>query len=301
MRSDCWITLPLRLAVCLAALCATTLKAQTAAAAPAAAMPGEHLVWFDEFNGATAPTPPSPANWVFETGDDGWGNHELETYCAPGSDAPPCTAAQPNAFVTADGLLHLIARRVPGQTTTTRYTSARLKTAGLRSFRYGRLEARIRIPGGAGIWPAFWMLGGDIATTPWPACGEIDIMENIGREPALIHGSLHGTGFPAAGLTASATLPGRAAFSTAGFHRYGMIWSPKRIQFYLDDPSHPYASFTPADMPPGAVWPFDGRPYFFLLNLAVGGDWPGPLGASTPFPAEMLVDYVRVWQQDSVR
>ncbi len=270
-------------------------EAQDRAYVPGA-MAGERLVWSDEFDPVPGTTTPSAHNWVFETGDNGWGNHELEMYCAPGAAKPPCDPGQPNAYVAADGMLHLVLRPV-GEGSAVRYTSARLKTAGLQSFQYGRIEARIRIPGGAGLWPAFWMLGDDIDTShPWPACGEIDIMENIGREPGTVHGSLHGTGFPPEGLTGLAMLPGHRPFHDS-FHRFGMIWSPERIQFYVDDASRPYASFTPANMPPHASWPFDGRRFFILLNLAIGGDWPGPPDRSTALPAEMLVDYVRVWQR----
>lgn len=257
----------------------------------------ERLVWSDEFDQASAGNvPPSPKNWVGEAGDTGWGNHELEMYCAPGSDAAPCHASAPNSFVAPDGMLHIVARREAAGGST-RYTSARLKSQGLQSFQYGRMEARIRIPGGQGIWPAFWMLGDDISTHPWPACGEIDIMESIGaREPGTVHGSLHGPGFPAAGLTGRVDLPGVTAFSDA-FHTFGALWSPGEIRFYVDDPSKPYATFHASDLAAPATWPFDGRKFFFLLNVAAGGDWPGAPSASTPLPAEMLVDYVRVWQR----
>lgn len=295
----CTTSFALTLALVLAAAdvtagCAGMGRDAAAAPAPAAT---EQLAWSDEFDEASSSTAsPSPRNWVAETGGGGWGNHESEVYCAPASAAAPCDAAGANAFVASDGMLHILARRV-GEGAAARYTSARLKSQGLQSFQYGRLEARIRIPGGAGIWPAFWMLGDDIVTRPWPACGEIDIMESIGaREPGIVHGTLHGTGFPAAGLTGRSTLPAPAAFS-GGFHTFGAIWSPGRIAFYVDDAAHPYAAFTTADLPPGAVWPFDSRRFFFLLNVAVGGDWPGPPDPTTPFPAEMLVDYVRVYRQ----
>jgi beta-glucanase (GH16 family) len=252
----------------------------------------EHLAWSDEFNGKSSV--PDPANWTFETGGDGWGNHELETYCAPGSEVAPCKAATPNVVVT-DGYLHLVARRDAAG----KWTSARMTTKGLQSFQYGRMEARIQIPAGPGVWPAFWMLGDNIDQRPWPACGELDIMENIGKEPGKIHGSVHGTGFTGTPLSTVATLPGDAEFA-AGFHTYGMIWSPGKVQYYVDDPAKPYATYTRADLPPGAVWPFDDGRYFFILNLAMGGDWPGPPAASTPATVEMLVDYVRVYQDEQL-
>jgi beta-glucanase (GH16 family) len=252
----------------------------------------EHLVWSDEFNGKSSV--PDPANWKFETGGDGWGNHELETHCAPGSGVAPCVAAKPNVVVT-DGYLHVVARRDAAG----KWTSARMTTKGLQSFQYGRIEARIQIPAGPGVWPAFWMLGDNVDERHWPACGELDIMENVGKEPGKIHGSVHGTGFTGTPLTTVATLPGDAEFA-AGFHTYGTIWSPGKVQYYVDDPAHPYATYTRADLPQGAVWPFDDGRYFFILNLAMGGDWPGPPAATTPATVEMLVDYVRVYQDEQV-
>jgi beta-glucanase (GH16 family) len=253
----------------------------------------EHLVWSDEFSGPSAV--PAPANWNFETGGNGWGNHELETYCSPGSAQIPCKAAEPNAIV-ADGYLHIIARR---DAVTGKWTSARMTTKRLQSFQYGRIEARIKIPAGAGVWPAFWMLGDDVDPREWPACGELDIMENIGKEPTKIHGSVHGTGFTGTSLGTVTQLASGEDFA-AGFHTYGLIWSPGKVQYYVDDPSHPYATYTRADLPKGAVWPFDDGRYFFLLNLAMGGDWPGPTTAATPSTEEMLVDYVRVYQDEQL-
>ncbi len=279
---------------CLLACSAPFTTSAPASPAPAA----EHLVWSDEFDPASAL--PNPANWTYETGAGGWGNHEFETYCAPTSTQAPCDANHPNASVAPDGYLHITARRspaspaqLPAQQPT--WTSARLLSKGLQTFQYGRIEARIRIPSGPGVWPAFWMLGADIDTHPWPASGELDIMENIGKEPTEIHGSVHGSGFTGLALGKPFQLPSAPPFAAA-FHTFGLLWSPGRIQYYVDDPTHPYATFTPADLPPGAVWPFDSRRFFLLLNLAIGGDWPGPPDASTPTPSEMLVDYVRVYQ-----
>ena len=171
----------------LATICSVTALAQTSnlrhPVSPAA------LVWSDEFNGP-AQSQPDPNNWTYDVGASGWGNSELETYCAWASNTTPCTAANPSAYVGGDGYLHIVARALGNGV----YTSARLKTQGLKSFQYGRIEARIKIPEGQGIWPAFWMLGDNIATVDWPACGEIDIMENIGKEPSINHGSLHMTG-----------------------------------------------------------------------------------------------------------
>jgi beta-glucanase (GH16 family) len=249
----------------------------------------ERLIWSDEFN-HSADSAPDPANWKFETGAGGFGNQELETYCSYGSSQAPCDAAHPNAFVGKDGYLHIVARS-DGQW---HYTSARLKTEGLKSFQYGRIEARIKVPKGEGFWPAFWMLGDNVPSAHWPACGELDIMENIGKKPETIHGSIHGTGFTGTQIGMPFTLPRDQAFGDA-FHVFGLLWSPKRIEYYVDDPAHVYATFTPSSLPTGAVWPFDDGKFFFLLNLAVGGDWPGPPDASSRFPQEMLIDYVRVY------
>jgi beta-glucanase (GH16 family) len=273
------------LAILLCVASASIVHAQTTRA--------EHLVWSDEFSGPSAL--PDPANWTFETGGNGWGNHELETYCAPASAQSPCNPTQPNALV-ADGYLHITARR---DAVTGKWTSARMTTKGLQSFQYGRIEARIKIPAGAGVWPAFWMLGDDIGQHPWPACGELDIMENIGKEPTKIHGSVHGTGFTGTPLSTITQLATGEDFAAA-FHTYGLIWSPGKVQYYVDDPEHPYATYTRADLPAGAVWPFDDGRYFFLLNLAMGGDWPGPTTAATPSTEEMLVDYVRVYQDEQM-
>lgn len=249
---------------------------------------GQQLVWSDEFQGKTESAAPDPRNWTYETGANGWGNHELEDYCAYGSDKHPCDPSQPNVFVK-DGILHIVARR-DGHG---HYTSARLKSQGLKSFQYGRIEARIKIPKGQGFWPAFWMLGDNVDQVQWPACGELDIMENIGKEPGTIHGSIHGTGFTGEKIGLPYTLP-KGAFGD-DFHIFGLIWSPGKIQYYVDSPENVYATFTPRDLPKGAVWPFDQGRFFFLLNLAVGGDWPGPPDTTSRFPQEMLVDYVRVY------
>jgi beta-glucanase (GH16 family) len=250
----------------------------------------EKLVWvenFDRRNGAQL----DPAVWTYEEGGNGWGNKELEVYCAYDSSKVPCDPAKPNAFVGDDGYLHIVARKTPGG----QYTSARLLTKNLKTFRYGRFEARIRIPSGQGMWPAFWLLGEDIDTAKWPACGELDVMENIGKEPDTIHGSIHGKGFPGPTVGTTIRLPDSTPFA-ARFHTFGMIWRPGSIAYYVDDPKKPYAVDTPRALPAGAVWPFDSRRFFLLLNLAIGGGWPGNPDQSSVFPSEMLVDYVKVWE-----
>jgi beta-glucanase (GH16 family) len=252
----------------------------------------ETLVWSDEFNGASAPSAPNPQNWTYDIGAGGWGNRELETYCALGSSTAPCDAKNPNSYVGTDGYLHIVARN-PARGV---YTSARLKSEGLRSFQYGRIEARIKMPEGQGFWPAFWMLGADVDTVQWPACGEMDIMESIGKKPSTNYGSIHGTGFTGKAIGTAYNLADGAKFGDA-FHTFGILWSPKLIKYYVDSPTSVYATYTPSNLPRGAVWPFDAGKFFFVVNVAVGGYWPGPPNNTTVFPQEMLVDYVRVYSE----
>ena len=242
------------------------------------------LAWSDEFSGPNG-SAADPAKWAFETGGGGWGNQELEYY----------TSRPENARIE-HGRLVITARRenYTGSDGVTRaYTSARLKTQGKFSLTYGRIEARIKIPLGQGVWPAFWMLGSDIDQAGWPQCGEIDIMENIGREPAVVHGTIHGPGYSGAqGIGSPFTLP-RGRFADH-YHVFAVEWEPNQIRFYVDRKL--YATRTPADLPLGAKWVYD-RPFFLLLNFAVGGSWPGPPDGRTRFPQQMLVDYVRVYRR----
>jgi beta-glucanase (GH16 family) len=238
------------------------------------------LAWSDEFNGP-ANAPPDPAKWVHDLGHntDGWGNHELESY----------TDSIENAH--QDGQGHLVIRAL--KDAAGNYTSARLKTLGKYATLYGKIEARVKIPHGQGVWPAFWSMGADIEKVEWPNCGEIDIMENIGKEPNIQHGSLHGPGYSDGhSLTGAYTLPKGQKLSD-DFHVYGITWTAQSIQFEFD--GHQYFTATPASIPAGSKWIFN-KPFFLLLNLAIGGDWPGPPNNSTMFPQEMLVDYVRVYK-----
>ncbi|ABF41388.1 glycoside hydrolase, family 16 [Candidatus Koribacter versatilis Ellin345] len=248
------------------------------------------LVWSDEFsNSSGSNVQPDASVWTYDTGAGGWGNAELETYCAYGSTTSPCDTALPNTYVGTDGYLHVVARNASGGA----YTSARLKTQGLFSTSYGRVEALIKMPEGQGLWPAFWMLGNNITTVNWPACGEHDIMEHINAPlPDWFAGSIHGAG----NLNGSVTWPTAAQTYTASdWHIYGMIWSKGKVQYYIDDPSNVYASFDSTTITTG-TWPFDSDGgAFIILNMAVGGSWPGAPDATTPFPSEMLVDYVRVY------
>jgi beta-glucanase (GH16 family) len=242
------------------------------------------LAWSDEFNG-TDGSSPDPAKWRFDVGGGGWGNQELESYTARAANVQQhggnlVITARKEEYTGADG----IARS---------YTSGRIKTQGLFAQAYGRFEARMQLPVGKGIWPAFWMLGEDIGSVHWPQAGEIDVMECIG-DPLTIYSTLHGPGYSGAhGISAKFSVPAGKAVN-AGFHIYAVEWEPKDIRFYFDD--HLIAERTPKDLPEGAAWAYD-HPFFLLLNVAVGGAWPGNPDESTSFPQQMLVDYVRVYSR----
>jgi beta-glucanase (GH16 family) len=260
-------------------------------------IPSGTLVWSDEFTNTTgANIQPDPSVWGYDTGAGGWGNNELEDYCAWNSSASPCDPANPNVYVGTDSALHILARSPAAGS----YTSGRVKSQGLFSFQYGRLEAKIWLPEGQGIWPAFWLLGNNIPTVPWPACGEMDVAErvNAAKSPDWNEGSIHGTGFTGGtGLGTIYNFP--APQTAAAWHTYGMVWSKNTVAYYIDDPSTPYVTYTnPSSLNglAGAVWPFDaGQSNFIIMNIAVGGDWPGNPDSSTAFPAEMKVDYIRLY------
>jgi beta-glucanase (GH16 family) len=259
-----------------------------AAAAPLGEPPaGWELTWADEFDGPDG-SGVDREKWVPEVGGHGWGNNELEYYR---DDVR-------NAYLENGALvIKAIKERYTGTDGVTRdYTSARLITRGKLEQRYGRFEARIKVPYGQGIWPAFWMLGDDIERVGWPTCGEIDILENIGREPTTVHGTVHGPGYSGAnGIGKSYSLPDGAPFAD-DFHLYAVEWEPKAIRWYVDGAL--YHTLTPASLPRGATWVFD-HPFFMLLNLAVGGNWPGSPDATTVFPQTLQVDYVRVYRRRS--
>jgi beta-glucanase (GH16 family) len=245
------------------------------------------LVWSDEFSGRDN-TSPDSTKWVFETGGGGWGNNELETY----------TARLENAYLE-HGMLVIKASKetFTGTDGRTRdYTSARMKTQGKMEQKYGRIEARMKLPAGQGLWPAFWMLGNDFAQTGWPGCGEIDIMEHIGKEPTRAYGTIHGPGYSGgSGIGASYTLPSGQRFAD-DYHVFAIEWEPEAIRWYVD--GNLYQTRTPADLPTGKKWVFD-HPFFIILNLAVGGSWPGNPDATTVFPQMIYVDYVRVYERNS--
>jgi beta-glucanase (GH16 family) len=273
-------------------LAAATLVAELALAAgaggasqatPSPAPPGWHLTWSDEFEAADH-SAPDPSRWVYDLGGNGWGNDELETY----------TDRRENSVVRGGMLvIRALAERYRGRDGIERpYTSARLRTEGLFAQTHGKFEARIRIPRGQGIWPAFWLLGANCSSLGWPACGEIDIMENIGREPMLVYGTIHGPGYSGAGGLGASYRSPRDPFAD-GFHVFGVEWESNVIRWYVDGVL--YETRTPRDLPAGAGgWAFD-HPFFIILNVAVGGGWPGNPDSGTAFPQEMLVDWVRVY------
>jgi beta-glucanase (GH16 family) len=242
------------------------------------------VTWSDEFNGA-AGTSIDGSKWKFDIGGGGWGNNELQYY----------TSSTRNVYHDGQGHLAITARREnpSGYSChygTCQYTSGRILTADRFSQAYGRFEAGIKIPRGQGIWPAFWTLGGG----DWPNTGEIDIMENIGSAPNTVHGTVHGPGYSGgAGIGGSRTI---GAPLGDAFHNYRIDWSPNLIVWYLDGSE--YFRITPAGIR-GNRWVYD-HPFFMILNVAVGGNWPGPPNSSTTFPQTMLIDYVRVsaWTSD---
>ncbi len=247
------------------------------------------LVWSDEFNDP-AGTPPNPANWTHEIGDGtvngipGWGNRELEYY----------TDSTDNAATDGNGNLVITAREADDSLQcyygSCEYTSARLISLYKAEFAYGRIEARIRVPQGAGLWPAFWSLGTDIGEVGWPQSGEIDIMEFVGREPYEVFGTIHGPGYEGGasfGNTYTFDVP-----VYEDYHTFAIEWQPDRIKWYVDDIL--YHTARPSDVAPNE-WVFN-HPFYILMNVAVGGNFGGPVGDDTVFPQEMVVDYVRVYQ-----
>jgi beta-glucanase (GH16 family) len=253
------------------------------------------LIWNDEFNGPRGAVP-DPSKWTYDTGGGGFGNGELQIYCAAGSNASPCSTSNPNIFQDGNGNLVIQARNSGGT-----WTSGRMKTQGKAQFQYGRIEARMKLPVGAGLWPAFWMLGTNITTVGWPQSGEQDIMEWVqSYGPSVTSSTIHGPGYSGgAGVGARFTFPSGGRVDDGGYHVYGVIWSPNLIQFYRDDFNHPFFTVTPSTPGVNGQWVFNA-PFFVLMNLAIGGGgFPGFTNSSTPNPATMLVDYVRVYRADT--
>ena len=230
--------------------------------------------WHDEFDGDSIDT----KNWTYDLGAGGWGNGEAEYY-----------TSRPENARLENGVLVIEARQEKYEDSY--YTSARLKTQGLQSFQYGRMEGRLKVPVGKGMWPAFWMLGSNFNGNNWPDCGEIDIMEYIGKEPDLIFGTLHGPGYSGA---MGFSQWNRQTYNIADdFHTYAIEWEPDQIRWYYDGVQYHTVSRTDIG---DREWVFD-QPFFFILNLAVGGQLPGPVGLDTVFPNQLYIDYVRVYQR----
>lgn len=240
------------------------------------------LVWEDNFEGPSGQAPDA-AKWVYDIGiganNDGWGNNELQYY----------TNRPQNVALDGTGNLAITARSesYAGRA----FTSARINTKGTFAQAYGRFEARMKMPWGSGIWPAFWMLGNNIDQVPWPKCGEIDIMEYRGQEPNLVHGSVHGPGYSGAGAITKSFGFTNDRFDV-DFHVFAVEWGEDYIDYYVDD--NLYQRLKPKDLP--GEWVYN-QPFFILLNLAVGGNYVGFPTSQTPFPQTMLVDYVRVYKE----
>lgn len=235
------------------------------------------LVWSDEFNGAAGELPDA-TKWTYDlgTGQDGWGNQELQSY----------TNNPANVSMDGSGNLVLTAIRSGNS-----FTSARIKTQGLFEQQYGRFEARLKTPYGPGLWPAFWMLGANIETVNWPQCGEIDIMELRGQEPNIVHGSLHGPGYSAGNAITKKYALANSRFDT-DYYLYAIEWDADKIDFFVND--FLYQRIERQDAP--GEWVYD-NPFFLIFNVAVGGTFVGFPTAQTPFPQRMIIDYVRVYNE----
>jgi beta-glucanase (GH16 family) len=241
-------------------------------------VPLSQIVWQDEFDGPAGQSPDS-AKWRYDVGGSGWGNNQLEFD----------TARPENVSLDGQGNLTIVARREDYQGRA--YTSARINTLGRFERTRGRFEARIQLPSGQGIWPAFWLLGGNLGSVGWPECGEIDIMEYRGQETRVVHGSLHGPGY-SGGSALSSPFQLRLGSFDEDFHVFAVDWSEDRITWLVDGMA--YKTVRPANLPGGSRWVFD-HPFFVILNVAVGGNFIGPPDANTTFPQTMTVDYVRVY------
>jgi beta-glucanase (GH16 family) len=246
------------------------------------------LAWSDEFDGA-AGTPVDGTRWVADTGGTGWGNQEREYY----------TPGAANASLDGSGALVITARAEPANTPyrcwygSCRFTSARLQTSGRLEATYGRFEARIRLPRGQGVWPAFWMLAANCdGIGGWPKCGEIDVVESVGQQPAVVFGTLHGPGYSGGGGITKNYALSSGTFSD-DFHVFAVEWTPGQVRWLVDEKE--YQLLTPGSLPAGSAWVFD-HPFFLIMNVAVGGGRPGEPDSTTTFPQQMVVDYVRVYR-----
>jgi beta-glucanase (GH16 family) len=235
------------------------------------------LIWSEEFEGSSVNT----NDWTFETGSHGWGNNELQNY-TDGDNAE-----------VIEGKLIITARKVNDNYEPGSYTSSRMTTRSKHSFQYGRMEIRAKLPSGTGIWPAIWMLGSNYTSIGWPDCGEIDIMEYVGYQPNTVHATIHNlSGYGSNGNGSSYEL----ITCEEEFHNYGIIWTEYKISFYVDSTDNIIHTYAPP-VKNEENWPFD-QPAFFILNVAVGGDWGGAQGIDNSiFPQSMEIDYVRVYQE----
>ncbi|XVV01591.1 RICIN domain-containing protein [Actinosynnema sp. CA-248983] len=268
------------------ALAVGGLAVPLAQAAPAPEVAPAAVTFADEFNGP-AGTRVDGGKWNTEVGDNGGNNREHQYY----------TTSASNAALDGAGNLVITARKENPANYNCwygrcQYTSARINTSGKFTTTYGRVEARMKMPRGKGIWPAFWMLGQDIGSVGWPASGEIDIMEFLGHQQNTVYGTIHGPGYSGAGGIGMAHNGPNFA---DGFHTFAVDWTPQGIAWSVD--GHVYQRRTPADLG-GRQWVFN-KPFFIILNLAVGGEWPGYPDASTVFPQQFVIDYVRVSTPDS--
>lgn len=243
-----------------------------------------NLIFEDDFD---TDGPIDETTWNYELGDGtdnglpaGWGNNELQYY-----------TDRPENIKVEGGMLHITARQESFQGAA--YTSARITTKGKVEQQYGRLEARIQLPWGQGLWPAFWLLGSNIDEVGWPQCGEIDIMEYRGQDPSTLIGTVHGPGYSGGEAVGKEYILPNDRFDT-GFHIFGIEWGPEYINFYVDDVL--YNQITPEDVE--GEWVFD-QPFYIILNVAVGGWFPGPPSPNTVFPQTMLVDWVRIYQEQN--
>jgi beta-glucanase (GH16 family) len=237
---------------------------------------GYTLQWSDEFNDTKINT----NNWGYDIGGNGWGNNELQYY----TDKPD------NSYLSGGRLVIEAKSEKIGNNN---YTSARMLSKGKQEFKYGRIDIRAKVPTGQGVWPALWMLGSNISTESWPACGEIDIMEVVGKEPKNLYGTLHwgNKGAPSTSSSGKTTV----SDATIGdkFHVYTIIWDDKEINWFFDDVAFHKVTRSQVN---ANIYPFDS-PFFLLMNVAIGGNWPGNPDGTTTFPQRMFVDYVRVFKK----
>ena len=252
---------------------------------PNPSIEGYTLEWSDEFNGSSIST----VNWVHEIGDGtdyglpvGWGNNELQLYTNASQNSYLEDISDDNAALVIEAT-----ESAPGE-----YRSAKLTTSGLRSFRYGKIDARIKLPTAQGMWPAFWMLGDNFSSLGWPGCGEIDILELVGFEPNIIRGNIHYVDSDQSYASAEGDPAIIAESFSEDYHQFGIEWTPNEITYLLDDIVYKTVSIDDDGMKE-----FD-RSFYLILNVAVGGNWPGSPDASTVFPQKMYVDYIRYYSKD---